>query len=470
MHHRIARVLVRGWLEIEQRYRGLARACRKLAYRGRVIPRAGLLRRWLTKATPAAFSLYCILAAFGTYFCVYAYRKPFTAATFDGLTLGSISLKTLYLGSQVAGYTVSKFIGIRVVSEMPAHRRCLAIVGLIAIAELALLLFAITPAPVNAVWLFVNGLPLGMVFGMVLAFLEGRRMTEVLTAGLCASFILSSGVLKSVGQTLVLKYGVSEMWMPVTTGFLFVPLLLLCVYLLGQIPPPDDRDIAQRARREPMLKEHRIAFFRRHWVGVLGLIIVFLLLTIGRSLRDDFAVEIWRDLGIESEPSVYASTETVVMFGVLLLTGIGVYIRSNRRAFLASLVLSIAGFGILAVSTILQGQGHLKPFAFMALSGLGLYVPYVAFHTTVFERLIATFRERANIGYLMYLADAFGYLGYVAVLLLRNVTESIPDHLQLYKTASLWIAGLPVLGVALVAVYFSRQMREEPMLGAGEAG
>ena len=112
--------------------------------------------------------------------------------------------------------------------------------------------------------------------------------------------------------------------MPVTTGFLFVPLLLLCVYLLGQIPPPDDRDIAQRARREPMLKEHRIAFFRRHWVGVLGLIIVFLLLTIGRSLRDDFAVEIWRDLGIESEPSVYASTETVVMFGVLLLTGIGV--------------------------------------------------------------------------------------------------------------------------------------------------
>jgi hypothetical protein len=32
-------------------------------------------------------------------------------------------------------------------------------------------------------------------------------------------------------------------------------------------------------------------------------------------------------------------------------------------------------------------------------------------------------RERGNIGYLMYLVDAFGYLGYVAVLLTRSAIQ-----------------------------------------------
>ena len=31
-----------------------------------------------------------------------------------------------------------------------------------------------------------------MVFGLVLAYLEGRKLTESLAAGLCASFIISS--------------------------------------------------------------------------------------------------------------------------------------------------------------------------------------------------------------------------------------------------------------------------------------
>ena len=33
-----------------------------------------------------------------------------------------------------------------------------------------------------------------LVFGLVLGFLEGRRMTEAFVAGLCASFILADGI------------------------------------------------------------------------------------------------------------------------------------------------------------------------------------------------------------------------------------------------------------------------------------
>ena len=42
-----------------------------------------------------------------------------------------------------------------------------------------------------------------MVFGLVLGFLEGRQTTELLAAGLCASFILADGIMKSVGQNFI---------------------------------------------------------------------------------------------------------------------------------------------------------------------------------------------------------------------------------------------------------------------------
>ena len=191
------------------------------------------MRSWLAQANPVVFVLFAGLAGFCAYFSMYAFRKPFTAATFDVVPGWDFALdyKIALVIAQVAGYALSKLIGVKVIAEMRAERRALAIVLLIGASWLALVLFAVTPAPWNVAAMFLNGLPLGLIWGLVFGFMEGRRTSEVLGAILCASFILSSGVLKSVGQTLVLKYGVSEMWMPVTTGFLFVPLLLLFLQL-----------------------------------------------------------------------------------------------------------------------------------------------------------------------------------------------------------------------------------------------
>jgi hypothetical protein len=87
---------------------------------------------------------------------------------------------------------LSKFIGIKVISELKAHSRSLGILIMVSIAGISWLLFAIVPPPYNVIFLFTNGLPLGMVWGMVFGYLEGRRFTEVLGAGLSVSFIFSA--------------------------------------------------------------------------------------------------------------------------------------------------------------------------------------------------------------------------------------------------------------------------------------
>jgi len=406
----------------------------------------------------ALFCIWTIAAAFCTYFCMYAFRKPFTAGEYTGVTLGGIEYKTVLVVSQVLGYTLSKFIGIKVVSEITPGRRAIAIAALIGIAEVALLLFALIPAPWNSAALFFNGLPLGMVFGLVLSYLEGRRLTEALSAGLCASFILSSGVVKSVGRSLVLDYHIDEYWMPALTGLIFAPPLALSIWMLTRIPPPDATDVEHRTERKPLSRIDRWAFFTKYSVGLSLLLGIYIVLTVLRSVRDDFAVEIWSSLGEATKPEVFAQTETLVMFAVTALNAAAILIARNRTAFLTSLVLVGSGFVLVGLASLLQTIGVLGPFAFMVLSGIGLYVPYVAFHTTVFERLIAATRDKANLGFLMYLADSTGYLGYIAVMLASTYGMKRPDMLDFFHTLAYMVAAISIVAVTIALLWFMRQL------------
>jgi len=57
-----------------------------------------------------------------------------------------------------------------------------------------LVLFALVPPVWKAAALFLNDLPLEMIWGMVVGYLEGRCTSELLLAGLSCSFIVSSGM------------------------------------------------------------------------------------------------------------------------------------------------------------------------------------------------------------------------------------------------------------------------------------
>src|SRR5262249_7430238 len=235
-----------------------------------------------------SLSAWCVIAAFGAYFCMYAFRKPFTAAAYAEPGLWGIQTKTLLITAQIIGYTASKFIGIKVIAEMPASRRIAWLLGLIAVAEVALLLFAVAPSPLDCGCLFLNGLALGMVFGLVLGFLEGRRHTEALTAGLCTSFIVAGGVTESVGADL-LDAGVPDAWLPFCAGLLFLPPLLGFAWMLSRIPAPSAADVAARSARAPMVAAQRRSFFGRYAIGLSLLMFVYTLITVLRSVRDDFA-------------------------------------------------------------------------------------------------------------------------------------------------------------------------------------
>lgn len=413
-----------------------------------------------------ASTLIAALAAFCTYFCMYAFRKPFTAATFEGQEFWGLGLKTVLVMAQLCGYMLSKFIGVKVVSEMPRSRRAITMVALMAVAELALVGFAVLPTPYKILMLFLNGLPLGMIFGLVLAYLEGRRHTEALAAGLCASFIVSSGVVKSVGSWLMETHHVSEFDMPYLTGMLFFVPMLFFVWLLHKTPDPSHADRMLRSERAVMNRESRSAFFKRYLPGLSLLLLVYVGLTIMRTMRDDFGVEIWQALGVDKKPEVFAQSETLVAIVATLINALAICIVGNLTALTAASAMMCLGFLTVALAAGLQWYGNIAPFPFMVACGIGLYIPYVAFHTTIFERLIAASPRPGNLGFLMYLADSIGYLGYAAIVTWKIVDPPGADFFEWFRSGMLVISLTCIVAMAFALRYFLKTLALESELSS----
>ena len=93
----------------------------------------------------------------------------------------------------------------------------------------------------------------------------------------------------------------------------------------------------------------------------------------------------------------------------------------------------------------------------MVLLGVGMYVPYVAVHTTIFERLIALTRERGNMGYLMYVADAAGYLGYAGVVVARGLFPSSANFLDYFVLLAAGLLVLSLVAMSGALLYFARR-------------
>jgi hypothetical protein len=406
---------------------------------------------WLKNTSAFNFSSYCIVAAFTTYFCMYAFRRPFSVATYEGLTLWGMDYKIILIISQVLGYMTSKFIGISVISSMPANRRTFYLLLFIVIAEFWLFIFGLAPYPFGFIFLFLNGLPLGLIWGLVFSFLEGRRITEVLAAGLSASYILSSGTVKSTGKWLILNYNVAETWMPFLTGLVYIIPLIAGVWMLSMIPAPTATEETERSKREPMARSDRKRLLRDNWTLLFFMLIVYCFLQAYRDFRDNFAADMWIELGYSGSSRIFTLTEVPVALIVLIILGALYKIADNKKAVLVNHAMIALGIILIWLSSVLLDAKLLSPVFWSILTGTGVYMAYVPFNSILFDRMVAMLRYKSNAGYLIYLADSIGYMGSIVVLLAKNFFASDISPFKFLVEASIYYALAPVILIAFSA-------------------
>jgi hypothetical protein len=457
-------------------------------------PAGGRLTPWLENAPAPVFATYAIIAAFSTYFCMYAFRKPFAAAKFEGeFFLGTtVALKTAIVISQIIGYALSKYIGIKVCSEVSAARRAITLVLLIVWAEAALIAYGLVPNNLKVVAIFFNGLPLGMVWGLVVWYLEGRRTSELLLAGLSCSYIVSSGMVKDLGRAM-LEGGVAEWWkevpliggligtalgkvgegwMPALMGVHFLPVFLLAVWMLNQLPRPSASDVAARSERQTMTSPDRLAFIRQFMLGMVLLCIAYFFLTAYRDFRDNYQVEIFDGLGYPyaQNKAIISRTETLVAFGVMGALALLTFIKDNRRGLLGAFSIMISGLFTLGISTVMLDAGWIDGFWWMTLTGLGSYLAYVPFGSVLFDRLIASTRVAGTAVFAIYLADAIGYTGSVGVQLFKDLSQSEISRLGFFKGFSHFMCVVGMTCMITSCIYFLHRHGKQPVEPASSSG
>ena len=450
-----------------------------------VVDSPGRLTRLLERAPGGFFVAYAVVASFGAYFCMYAFRKPFAAAKFaeESFAFDALELKSAIVISQVMGYALSKYIGIRVCSELHPRYHPVALVGLILWAEAALVLFAQSPGSWKTLAIFLNGLALGMVWGLVVRFLEGRVTAELLLAGLSCSFIVSSGIVKDVGRAMMSGGAaefwsgvpllgpviagwlghVSESWMPATTGLHFLPFFILFVWMLAQLPRRTDLDVVQRQSRESMDGARRYAFLREYGPGLVMLVGAYFLLTAYRDFRDNFAVEIFEALGYPyaGNETIITRAEILVAVGVISILALLNTLRRSRPGLIATFVVMAGGTALLALSTLALQAGWIDGFWWMTLIGLGSYLAYVPYGSLLFERLMANTAIVGTAVFAIYLADAVGYTGSVAMLLYKDLAAAEMSRLAFFQGATWAMAGVGTVLLALSCFYFVRRSDAE---------
>jgi hypothetical protein len=227
------------------------------------------------------------------------------------------------------------------------------------------------------------------------------------------------------------------------------------------IPRPTAEEIADRAERQPMTQRDRVQLVKQLWPGIFSIALLYLFASLLRGIRSDFAPEIWQYLGYQGVPSIYSQTEIWVTVGILLINGSLVLIKRNYAAFFISLGAIALGYVLLVIAG-LWGREGLNSFWLIVLTGFGIYLPYLTITTSVFERMIAITRHKANIGFLMYIVDSVGYLGYNVLLIAAGFIFPNWNLPQLFFS---WITILGFVGLALSAgswIYFKSILSRNP--------
>jgi len=263
-----------------------------------------------------------------------------------------------------------------------------------------------------------------------------------------------------IGSTIGSWMGtVNESWMPAVTGLHFLPVFLLAVWALQQIPRPTEADVAARGEREPMQHSDRMAFLKQFAFGLILLCVSYFFLTAYRDFRDNYQVEIFTSLGYpyQENRAIISKTETLVMFGVMGALAMLSLIKDNRNGLLGAYGVMITGICLLGVSTALLDAKLISGFWWMTLTGLGSYLAYVPYGSVLFERILASTRFVGTAVFAIYVADAIGYTGSVGVQLYRDLAQSGLSRLGFFKGYTYFMCALGFVCLVSSCIYFMRR-------------
>ncbi len=109
---------------------------------------------------------------------------------------------------------------------------------------------------------------------------------------------------------------------------------------------------------------------------------------------------------------------------------------------------------------------QLSTFAWLFMQSLPLYIAFLAFQSVFFDRFIACFKVKGNVGYFIALIDFVGYVGTVSVLMIKEIMDMDFNWFVAYNYLSATVGIISAVAFSLAIVFIVIAHRKEQRIGA----
>ena len=142
-----------------------------------------------------------------------------------------------------------------------------------------------------------------------------------------------------------------------------------------------------------------------------------------------------------------------------------IFFRSNIRALMCLMGLVIAGCLVMTYVSLNYEALDWQPVVWLFVQSLCLYIAYLTFQTIFFDRFIACFRIRGNVGFFIAIIDFIGYMGTVTLLSTKEFLNFDMEWFALYNHMACAVGAVcaVLFTVAAVLIYkrYSAQGRRK---------
>ena len=305
--------------------------------------------------------------------------------------------------------------------------------------------------------MFFNGLSLGCMWGIIFSFIEGRRVTDLLASLLGVSIVFSSGLSKSIGLYVMNELNVDAFWMPAMIGGVAFPLLLLLGYGLKKLPNPTEEDIRQKSERVTMNKDSRKALIKQYAPILVLLFVGNLLILVLRDIKEDFLVNI---LDMSKHSSwLFAQVDSVVTLIILGMFALLTFCKHNMKALLILMSFVILSCMVMTYISLFYASLNLSPVTWLFVLSLSLYVVFLTFQTIFFDRFIACFRIKGNVGFFIAMIDFIGYAGTVLILFSKEFFQIQTDWFVLFNQMAAVVGGVCIIIFSSAMILLIREYK-----------
>ena len=192
------------------------------------------------------------------------------------------------------------------------------------------------------------------------------------------------------------------------------------------------------------------------------LFVANLMLVVLRDIKEDFLVKI---IDMNGQSSwMFAQVDTVVTLIILALFGAMVFVKSNIKVLVALLGLVVLGTATMSFISFNYDSLQLDAITWLFVQSLCLYIAYLCFQSIFFDRFIACFKIKGNVGFFIVTIDFIGYTGTVLVLMFKEFAHVDINWLEFYNILSGYVGLICTVAFTCSMIYLIQRYKKEKQL------